>query len=163
MVLDGVAYVESVAILELLEERFPSPALLPTDAHGRARVRALVEIVNSGIQPLQNRNVTLFVSKDPDVQKEWLRHFIARGLASLEAAMQSHADEGVDGPYAYGALPTLADVLLVPQIVSAQRFKIDLTPYARVTRAFEAASRLPVFERAAPDRQPDAVLPLKGV
>lgn len=161
LVIDGVAYCESVAILELLEERFPAPALLPVAPHARARVRALVEIVNSGIQPLHNLSVMLFVSKDPEAQKSWVRHFIARGLASLEAALQANAGEGIegqDGPFAYGQAPTLADVLLVPQLVSARRFKVDLAPYARVTRAFEAACRLDAFQRAAPERQPDAVI-----
>ena len=157
LVVDGVAYVESVAILELLDERFPSPRLYPEDAHGRARVRALVEIVGSGIQPLQNRHVTQFLSPDTEVQKRWLQHFVTRGLAALEGAMESHEREGVQGRYAYGDAVTAADAFLVPQVVSAQRFKIDLGPFARVSRAFGEAMKLDAFLRAAPERQPDAV------
>lgn len=157
LVLDGLAYVESVAILELLDERFPSPRLLPGDAHSRARVRALVEIVNSGIQPFQNLSVLKHVSPELEAQVAWAQHFIARGLHSFEAAMHGHEREGTAGPYAYGDAPTMADVFLVPQVLGARRFKVELAPYPRVTRAYEAAMQLEAFQRAAPERQPDAV------
>jgi maleylpyruvate isomerase len=157
LVLDGRTFVESVAIVELLDERFPTPPLYPKDPYERARVRALVEIVNSGIQPLQNRHVTLFLSPDTQVQLRWLQHFLGRGLQSLEAAMAAHEEEGIGGPYAYGASPTAADVFLVPQIVSARRFHVDLAPFARISRAFDAAMQLAAFQRAAPEQQPDAV------
>jgi maleylacetoacetate isomerase len=157
LVIDGVPYVESVAIVELLDERFPSSRLYPGDPHTRARVRTLVEIVNSGIQPLQNRHVTLHLSPDPAVQGEWLRHFVSRGLGALEAAMERDEQEGVRGRYAYGDSVTAADVFLVPQVVSAQRFKIDLSPFPRVSRAFAEAMKLDAFVAAAPERQPDAV------
>jgi maleylacetoacetate isomerase len=154
---DGVPYVESVAIVELLEELFPSPALYPTDSRGRARVRALVEIVNSGIQPLQNRHVTQFLSGDAAVQKRWLQHFIGRGMTALDAAIETGEREGRTGPFAYGQAPTAADVFLVPQVYSARRFEVDLAACPRVRRAFEAAMELDAFQRAAPERQPDAV------
>ena len=157
LTIDGVQYVESVAILELLEERFPAPPLYPRDAHGRARVRALVEIVNAGTQPLQNRSVTQMLPQDPETQRRWLQHWVGRGLASFEAAMKSLEAEGVRGPYAYGDAPTAADVLLVPQVVSANRFHVDLGECPRVVRAFEEAMKLEAFQAAAPDRQPDAV------
>jgi len=157
LVLDGVAYVESVAILELIDERFPSPPLYPADSHARARVRALVEIVNSGIQPLQNRHVTQFLSPDPEVQRRWLQHFVSRGLAAVEGAIETGEKEGVRGRYAYGDSVTAADVFLVPQVVSAQRFHVDLGPFPRVRRAYDEASKLDAFLAAAPERQPDAV------
>jgi maleylpyruvate isomerase len=157
LVVDGVPYVESVALVELLDERFPEPHLLPPDAHGRARVRALVEIVNSGIQPFQNLSVLKHVSPDLEVQRQWAQHFIARGLGAFEVAMQRHEREGIQGPFAYGPSPTAADVFLVPQVTGALRFKVDLAPYGRVVRAFDAAMKVEAFQRAAPDRQPDAV------
>jgi maleylacetoacetate isomerase len=163
LVIDGVAYVESVAIIELLDERFPSPSLYPRDVHARARVRALVEIVGSGMQPLQNRHVTQFVSPDADVQLRWLQHFITRGLGALEQAMAGHEREGTHGRYAYGDTVTAADVFLVPQVVSAQRFKIDLAPFVRVSRAFAEAMKLDAFLAAAPERQPDAVKKAQSV
>ena len=157
LVVDGVTYVESVAIIELLDERFPAPRLLPGDAHARARVRALVEMVNSGIQPFQNLGVLKHVSADPEVQRAWAQHFIGKGLHAFEAAMETHEREGTAGPYAYGDAPTMADIFLVPQVLGARRFKVDLAPCPRVGRAFDAAMKLEAFQRAAPERQPDAV------
>jgi maleylpyruvate isomerase len=125
-------------------------------------VRALVEIVNSGIQPFQNLSVLKHVSPEPEAQRAWAAHFIGRGLSALEAAMTRNESEDaggerVKGPYAFGSTPTAADVFLVPQFAGAQRFKVDTAPYPRVVRAFEAAMKLQAFQRAAPERQPDAV------
>jgi glutathione S-transferase len=82
---------------------------------------------------------------------------VTRGLAALEAAMESHEREGARGPYAYGDAVSAADAFLVPQVVAALRFKIDLAPFARVSRSFDAAMKLDAFRRAAPEAQPDAV------
>jgi maleylpyruvate isomerase len=157
LTIDGVDYVESVAIVELLEERFPSPPLYPKDAHGRARVRALVETVNSGIQPLHNRSALQFLSPQAEGQKAWLRHFVPRGLATLEALLARIELEGVRGAFAFGEVPTAADVFLVPQVFAARRFQVDLAPYRRLVRAYDAAMQLDAFQKAHPDRQPDAV------
>ena len=157
LAVDGVEYIESVAILELLDELFPASPLYPQGPHARARVRSLVEIINSGTQPLQNRHVMLHVSSDPDVQKAFVRRYVVRGLAAFEGAMANHEREGVSGPFAYGASPSAADVLLVPQVFSARRFGIELDDCPRVLRAFDAAMALEAFQRAAPERQPDAV------
>lgn len=162
LVLDGATYVESVAIIELLEERFPAPNLLPTDASGRARVRALVEIVNSGTQPLQNTGVLKHLAElgqDAQGQRAWLHHFVGRGLASLERAIADNARAGVGGPYAYGSSPTAADVYLVPQVEAAKRFGVDLSGCPRVVEAYGAATRLDAFQKAAPHAQPDAPKP----
>jgi maleylpyruvate isomerase len=165
--IDGVPYIESVAIIELLEELVPEPALYPKDAHGRARVRGLVEMINSGIQPLQNSGVLehleMVVPPDPggsagpgSVARAWAQHFIARGLDSLERAMLANSREGIDGPYACGVAPTAADVYLVPQVYNARRYGVAVESYARVCSAFEAAARLEAFQKAAPQNQIDA-------
>jgi maleylpyruvate isomerase len=170
LVVDGVAYIESVAIIELLEELVPQPALYPRDHHGRARVRGLVEMINSGIQPLQNSGVLAHletaVAPDPgggaapaSISRAWARHFIERGLESLERAISANSgdtSDGTDGPYAYGAAPTAADVFLVPQVHNARRFGVAVERYVRVCSAFEAAARLEAFQRAAPQNQIDA-------
>jgi maleylpyruvate isomerase len=153
---DGVLYVESVSIVELIDERFPVPRLYPADAHGRARVRALVEVVNSGIQPLHNRRVLLHLSKDSGDQKAWAAHFIDRGLSALERMMDHVAREGVQGRYAYGDELTAADVFLVPQVAAALRFGVDVARFSRVASAFEAAMRVEAVSGAAPEHQPDA-------
>jgi maleylacetoacetate isomerase len=159
LVVDGVPYAESVAIIELLEERFPAVALYPGDAHGRARLRTLVEIVNSVTQPLQNLRVLKHLGdlgQDADAQERWLHHFVGRGLASFERAMEVNAREGVVGPYSHGGAPTAADAFLVPQVDAAKRYRLDLAGYPRVSAAYDAAMRLEAFQKAAPERQPDA-------
>jgi maleylpyruvate isomerase len=142
---------QSMAILEFLEERFPIPALLPTDPWLRARARQLAEIVNSGIQPLQNLATTERLREmggDPDA---WRHHFISRGLESLERAAAETA-----GTFLVGDAPSFADVTLVPQLYNARRFGVDLGPYPTLARAETACAALPAFEAAHPDGQPDA-------
>ncbi|HEY6460424.1 MAG TPA: maleylacetoacetate isomerase [Polyangiaceae bacterium] len=155
---DGVVYVESVAIIELLDELFPAPRLYPDKPHARARMRALIEIVNSGIQPLQNRHVTQFLSTEADVQRRWLKHFVMRGLVALESAMATVETEGIVGRYAFGDSPTAADAFLVPQVDSARRFHVEVEAYPRIARAYDEAMKIEAFQKAAPARQPDAVV-----
>jgi maleylacetoacetate isomerase len=158
LVIDGAAYVESVAIIELLEELAPKPPLYPANRMARARVRALVEMINSGTQPLQNSSVLAEVQRIGGEAREgeWAKHFIARGLGAVERAIEGHGREGVKGPYAFGATPTAADCFVVPQCVNAQRYGVSLDPFPRVREAFEAAMQLEAFQRAAPERQVDA-------
>jgi maleylacetoacetate isomerase len=156
LVVDGVPYVESAAIVEHLDERFPSPRLYPAESHARARVRGLVEIVNSGIQPLHNRSVLQHLSPDHAVQKAWAAHFIERGLGVLERAMESNAREGVTGRLAYGDELTAADVFLVPQVHAAGRFGVDRSLFPRVSAAYESAVEIAAVAHAAPERQPDS-------
>jgi maleylacetoacetate isomerase len=153
--IDGRPMVESVAIIELLEDLFPTPALLPKDPWNRAQVRALVEVINADTQPLQNLNVLVRASDDPNVRKEWARHFIARGLSAFEALMATYEAQGIDGKYAYGDTLTMADVYLVPQMYNAQRFGVDLTPYPRACAAADAALASDAAQAAVPERQPD--------
>lgn len=144
--------VQSMAILEWLDERFPAPPLLPADAEGRARVRALAEHVNSGIQPLQNAIVLRTVKERlPGFEKEWARTFNARGLDALEQAVRDGA-----GRFCHGDAPGLADCYLVPQLYSARRFGLDPSAWPTLRRIDEACAALPAFQAAHPDRQPDA-------
>jgi maleylacetoacetate isomerase len=159
LVIDGVAYHESVAILELLEDLYPEPPLYPRDPFAKARVRALVEMVNAGIQPLQNLSVTRHVSADPAARDAWVDHFATRGLAALERAVAAGEASGVAGPFLHGDRVTAADLCLVPQLMAARRFKVDVAPYARLLRAEAATLALPGLDAAAPERQPDAVAP----
>jgi maleylpyruvate isomerase len=142
---------QSMAILEFLEERWPSPALLPNDPWLRARARQLAEIVNSGIQPLQNLATTERLREmggDPDA---WRAHFISRGLEALERAALETA-----GRFLVGDAPSFADLYLVPQLYNARRFAVELEPYPTLTRIDETCRALPAFEAAHPDAQPDA-------
>lgn len=159
--IDGVKYTESTAILELLEDLYPEPALLPKTPHERARVRALMQIVNSGIQPLQNLVVLDRIGDDKERRLDWLRHFITRGLVAWETLAARFEDElaertGQRGPFAYGASFSAADALLIPQLYAARRFGVDLSPYRVISRVDEATRDLPFVKKAYPDEQPDA-------
>jgi len=158
LMVDDTPFVESVAIIELLEELYPHPALYPSAPYDRARVRALVEMVNAGIQPLQNLSVLDHLSQDLQTRLAWSRHFIARGLEAFEAAMANHAARGIEGRYAYGDAPTAADCYLAPQVYNARRFGVDLGKYPRLTAAADALTELAVVQPALPENQPDAVL-----
>jgi maleylacetoacetate isomerase len=156
LVVNGEPFVESVAIVELLEELFPEPALYPRDPIGRARVRALVEMIAAGTQPVQNTSVLEHLSSDRAVRDAWARHFIARGLAAFERMMAHNAARGIEGRYAYGDTITAADLFLVPQVYNARRYGVDLAPLPRIAAADEAARSVPALEAALPERQPDA-------
>jgi maleylpyruvate isomerase len=150
-----VHLVQSMAILEWLEEVFPEPRLLPADALGRAQVRALAEHVNSSIQPFQNPSTLERVKAiAPGRAREWAAQLIATGLDGLERAVQGQA-----GPFCHGHSPGLADCYLVPQLFGARRFGVDLAPYPTLRRIEGACTALGAFQSAHPDRQPDAPPP----
>ncbi len=160
---DGKPFVESVALFELLEELHPDPPLYPRDPFDRARVRAMVEMVNAGIQPLQNLHVLLHHAPEAAAERiAWGRHFNERGLEGLERAMVRHDMLGVHGRFAYGDAFSAADAFLVPQVYSARRFGVDLSRFPRVSAAAEASLALPFVAAAAPEAQPDAVAPSAG-
>ncbi len=154
LTLDGATrYVtQSLPIIELLDELHPQPPLLPATPYLRARARAIAELVNSGIQPLQNLSTTNAVGKLGGDERAWVQGFLTRGLAALEALV---AD--VAGTCCVGDAPTIADCVLVPQLYSARRFKVALDAMPRLT-AIEAhlEATYPAFAAAHPDRQPDA-------
>jgi maleylpyruvate isomerase len=146
---------QSMAIVEWLDERFPAPPLLPEDAYGRAQVRALAEHVNSGVQPFQNLAPLQWLKAHEDgLEKAWARHWIAQGLAALEAAVRPGA-----GRFCHGDAVTLAEVYLVPQLYGARRFKVELAPFPTLVRVEAACRELDAFRRAEPEAQPDAPPP----
>jgi maleylpyruvate isomerase len=157
LVIDGKAFVESVAIIELLDDLVPTPQLYPTDPIQRAHVRTMVEVINSGIQPLQNLLVLDRFSKEAEARKEWVRFFIGRGLLAFESLMAEHEKSGVAGPFAYGKALGAADVFLLPQLHAARRFGVELSPFPRIVRAEAAALAVEGLRAAAPEEQPDAV------
>lgn len=152
---DGVVLTQSPAILEWLEERYPEPPLLPQAPNDRAIVRAMAALVACDIHPLNNLRVLTALKQDfaatPEQIKAWAQRWIGDGFAALEPMIARFG-----GDYAFGDAPTLADCCLVPQVYSAERFGVDLTPYPRVAAAVKAAQSLPAFAAAHPSRQPDA-------
>jgi maleylpyruvate isomerase len=153
---DGQRFIESVAILELLDDLFPEAPLYPKDPYERARVRAMVEVVASGIQPLQNLAVLARVSDDGAVKKSWAAHFNAKGLAAF-ARLVAEDPSSSEGPFCHGRSLTAADVALVPQVYSARRFGVDVGAWPRLVVAEAATLAVPGMIDATPERQPDAV------
>jgi len=157
LIVDGHRLTQSLAILEYLEERHPRPALLPGDALGRARVRALADLVACEIHPLNNLRTLEYLrsqlGQDEAGIATWYRHWIADGLEKFEAALTQDRGAGI---YCHGDQPTIADCCLVPQIFNARRFDSDLTPYPTTMRIFEACMAMDAFQRAQPSVQPDA-------
>ena len=154
---EGPVLTQSLAICEYLEETHPSPPLLPADAPGRARVRAIALAIACEIHPLNNLRVLNYLLHTLGVsagQKDgWYKYWVDVGLEALETQLTR---ERATGRFCHGDAPTLADICLVPQLANARRVSIDLSPYPTLTRIEATCLALPAFAAAAPGRQPDA-------
>lgn len=152
---EGLGIIESPAILEWIEEGWPEPPLLPQDRPGRATVRAMAALIACDIHPLNNLRVLTALrgdlAADEAQVRAWIGHWIGAGFAALERQVARHG-----GRFCFGDGPTLADCYLVPQLYSAERFAVDLTPYPRIVAAGAAACALPAIAAAHPSLQPDA-------
>ncbi len=146
------AIAQSLPILEYLDERFPERPIMPKDLYLRARARELAEIVNSGIQPFQNLSTTKAVKAFGGDEVVWPKSFIADGLVAFERVARDTA-----GTFCVGDAPSIADCFLVPQLVSARRFGVDIARHTLLLAIEERCLVLPAFQHAAPDQQPDAV------
>ncbi len=157
---DGTVLGQSLAIIEYLDETHPQPPLLPQDALGRARVRALAYDIACEIHPLNNLRVLRYLVGDmklsEDDKNRWYQHWIAIGLSALE---QQLAQSPATGAYCHGDAPTLADVMLVPQIFNAQRMNCPLDAYPVTMRIFAHCMAHEAFQAAHPERCPDAHAP----
>jgi maleylacetoacetate isomerase len=143
---DGQLLTESVAIIEWLDETHPEPPLLPKDPLARARVRELVQIVNSGVQPLQNTIIRKAVSSDPEAQRAWVCRFIERGLLAYETHVRAYA-----GRFSFGDQITMADLYLVPQVRNAKRHDADISACRRVLAIYDACMELPEVKATDPE------------
>lgn len=157
---EGRVLIQSPAIIEWLEERHPTPPLLPANPEDRARVRALAAIVGCDIHPINNRRILEYLRKrlgcDEAAVTAWCATWIDAGFAALEALL---AADTARGDFCFGGAPSLADVYLIPQVESARRFKVDLAPYPTIVAVDAACNRLEAFRLAAPALQPDAPRP----
>ena len=155
---DDQVLIQSPAIIEWLEERHPTPALLPRDPQERARVRAMAAIVGCDIHPLNNRRVLETLRKqfacDEAAVNTWCATWIASGFDTLEALLAAQSSRR---RFCFGDAPTIADVYLVPQVESARRFKIDIRQWPRLHSIDATCAELDAFRLAAPAVQPDAV------
>ena len=153
----GPVLAQSLAIMEYLDEVHPQPALLPADALGRARVRALAQMVACEIHPLNNLRVLQYLTQELGVsgaQKDaWYAHWVALGLQAVEDSLARSPDTG---RFCHGDTPGLADCCLVPQVFNARRFNCALDAYPTITRIVNACEQLSAFQQAAPSAQPDA-------
>lgn len=153
----GQTLVQSMAILEYLDEAFPGNPLLPPDAPGRARVRGLAQLVACDVHPLNNLRVMQYLEHALDVPGDartaWTLHWMGEGLRALESMVGASP---ATGTFCHGEQPGLADACLIPQLYNARRFGLDLAPYPHLQRIEAACLALPTFEAARPERQADA-------
>ena len=151
-------FTQSLAIVEYLEERYPEPPLLPRAPEARARVRAIALAIACDIHPLDNLRVLQYLTHTLGVNEvaknTWYRHWVDVGLAALETKL---AGDAATGLFCHGAMPTLADVCLVPQLANARRLPLPLDAYPTLLRIEAACAALPAFAAAAPERQPDVI------
>jgi len=152
----GIRLIQSTAIIEYLEERWPDPPLLPAGPEERARVRALAAMIVSDIQPLNNQRIQDALlaefGLDDAALRRWYARWIGEGFAAIERHLRENPGAGL---FCHGDAPTLADLCLVPQVFNARRWSCDLQPYPLIRGIDAACNRLEPFRAAAPECQSD--------
>jgi maleylpyruvate isomerase len=154
---DGFQLSQSLAIIEYLDEKYPSVRLIPEDLQYRARVRQLALAIACDIHPLQNLRVLKYLTGklglSEDDKTDWIRHWLTLGLEALDADLSRSP---LRGKFCVGDSPTMADCALVPQMFSAARFGVDTSPYPTLSAIYDACESLTAVAAAHPARQPDA-------
>ena len=149
----GDVLIQSLAIIEYLDETHPKPPLLPKDPIARAQARALAEIVACDIHPLNNIGSLRYLKRELHQEQAaidaWYHHWVLTGFEALEALVRP-------GPYACGGAVTVADLCLVPQVYNARRLNVPLDKFPKIVAIDTACLALPAFDRARPENQPDA-------
>ncbi|WP_151811378.1 maleylacetoacetate isomerase [Acinetobacter bereziniae] len=148
------SFIQSLNILEYLEERYPSLPLLPTDLVERAKVRAFSQTIACDIHPLDNLRVLKYLKHELAVNDEqknqWYQHWIIEGFKSLEMQLNDS-----NGQFCFGTQATFADCCLIPQVYNAKRFNVDLSDFPKIQSIDQHCLSLPAFLRATPEQQPD--------
>lgn len=152
----GDMLTQSMAIIEWLNDTIPSTHLLPEDPLERARVRALAHMIGCDIHPINNLRVLDYLKQEIDADderiKHWFCHWVHEGFRPLEARLSTDTQTGA---YCHGDAPTMADLVLVPQVFNNLRFGVDMTAYPTITRIFGICMKHPAFKNAQPAKQPD--------
>ena len=152
----GQILIQSMAIIEYLDEVHPEPPFLPKQPADRARVRALAGIVACDIHPINNLRVLRYLMRelghDEAAIAKWYNHWIVAGFQALEALL---AQDARTGSFCHGASPGLADIALVPQVVNAERYQLDLAQFSTIMRIYQNCMRVDAFAAAHPRNQPD--------
>jgi len=155
---DGEVLSQSLAIMEYLDEKHPTPPFLPADALGRARVRSMTLAIVADLHPLNNLRVLNYLRRefkqDDQGVADWYRHWVTAGFQGLEQQARRHSKAG---RYCYGDALSLVDICLVPQMYNARRFETDLSPFPTLVAISTHLESLPQFAAARPEVQPDAV------
>jgi maleylpyruvate isomerase len=149
----GEILIQSLAIIDYLDETYPQPPFLPSDPIERAKVRAFAQVIACDIHPLNNTAPLRYLKHQLKHEQAeidaWYAHWITTGFEALEELIRP-------GPYAFGAQVTLADICLVPQVANARRMKVPLDKFPKIVGAEAACQQLSAFEKARPENQPDA-------
>jgi maleylacetoacetate isomerase len=156
--IDGeVKLFQSLAILEYLEEKYPTPPLLPPDPAARAWVRGLALINIADSHPLLVPRIRHYLVDNLHLSQEqmvgWINHWLAAGLQAMETLLAEHKESG---RFCHGDAPTLADIGVMTQVTPAKTFGTDLSSYPRVMRVYDTCMAIPAFADAHPSKQPDA-------
>jgi maleylacetoacetate isomerase len=149
---NGDRLIQSLAIIEYLDETFPDPALLPVEAVERAQVRAVAQIIACDIHPINNTSTLVYLRKlghDQTEIDEWYASWILSGFEAVETMIRP-------APYAFGSHVTIADLCIIPQVFNARRFKVPLDRFPKIAGVDAACNKLAAFDTARPERQPDA-------
>jgi maleylacetoacetate isomerase len=154
---DGKRLYQSLAIIDYLDEKFPPPPLLPKEPLARNRVRSLALISACEIHPLNNTRVLAYLGDTLKLTEEqknaWYRHWVTTGFSALERRLSTEEETG---KFSHGDAPGFADIVLVPQVANAVRYKVDLEPFPVIRRINENCLALEAFRKAMPQNQPDA-------
>src|SRR5262249_14583062 len=150
---NGEPLIQPLAIIEYRDETHPEPPLLPADPVARAHVRAAAQVIACDIHPLNNTSPLFYLKNtlkhDQETINAWYAHWVTVGFAAFEALIKP-------GPYCFGAQVGLADICLVPQVANARRFNVPLDKFPKIVAVDAACQKLPAFDKARPDNQPDA-------
>ena len=151
LVTPDIALGQSLAIIQYLEHKYPEPSLVPKDLVKMAKMWEICEIINSGIQPVQNLPVLEKIDQLGGNRKEWAQSVISEGLCSVEEILKT-----TSGLYCIGDEITIADACLIPQLYNARRFELSLDNFPYINAIADRLFQRPEFQRAHPDNQPDA-------